>query len=125
MRIAAGFQLSRLLGLAVLLWVTMLTASGQSQTGQISGRVIDPTGAAIAGAKVQVIHALTRNTREFVSEATGGFVFPNLLPGTYIITVEHPGFKTYQQNNVVVADAERVDLHQISLSIGDIKATVE
>ena len=43
-----------------------LAAFGQSQTGQISGVVIDPTGAAVAGAKVELIHVLTKNTRQFM-----------------------------------------------------------
>src|SRR5437763_1912639 len=97
MRRATVFQRRCPFGLAVLLLVAGLTAYGQSQTGQISGVVVDPTGASIASAKVHLIHALTKNTREFVSEANGDFVFANVLPGTYTITVEREGFQTYLQ----------------------------
>ena len=125
MRIVRGFQQGRLAGLLLSLLATSLIAFGQSQTGQISGSVTDPTGAAIAGARVHLIQDLSKNTREFVSETNGDFVFPNVLPGSYTVTVEHSGFKTYQQNNIVVSAAERVDLRQIMLRIGDITSTVE
>jgi hypothetical protein len=110
--------------LALLLAFTM-TLSGQSQTGQISGIVVDPTGAAIAGANVKLIHELTKNTREFVTDATGGFVFPNLLAGNYNITIEQAGFQTFVQAGIAVSPSERVDLHQIKLQIGNVSSSIE
>jgi hypothetical protein len=95
-----------------------LTAFGQSQTGQISGTVVDPTGAVVPGAKVQLIHDLTHNTRDFSTEATGAFVFTNLIPGEYSIRIQQSGFKTYEQARIVVSPSERVDLHQITLAVG-------
>jgi len=100
-------------------------AFGQSQTGQISGVVIDQTGAVVAGAKVQLVHDLTKNTREFATEANGAFVFPNLIPGEYSIRVQVAGFKTYEQRRIIVSSSERVDLHKLTLEVGGISSIVE
>jgi hypothetical protein len=112
----------------ILLTAVALGAYGQSQTGQISGLVTDPAGAAIAGARVQLSNALTdtgtNNTREFITEPNGGFVFPNLLPGSYDLTVREAGFQVYQQKNIVVSPTERVDLHEIRLQIGSVESTI-
>jgi carboxypeptidase family protein len=114
----------RIFQLPVSLLGLALAAYGQSQTGQISGVVNDPTGAAVAGAKVQAIHELTTNTREFATEATGAFVFPDLIPGDYTIRIRQSGFKTYEQARINVSSNEKVDLHQITLTIGDISTQI-
>ncbi len=109
---------TRLLGVPILLLAAALSAYGQSQTGQISGVVSDPSGAVVAGAKVQLIHDLTKNTREFTTEPTGSFIFTNLIPGDYSLRVEQTGFKAYEQSKINVSSSERVDLHQITLTLG-------
>jgi hypothetical protein len=114
----------RIFKLTVSLLGLVLAAYGQSQTGQISGVVDDPTGAAVAGAKVQAIHNLTKNTREFTTEANGAFIFPDLIPGDYTIRVQQSGFKTYEQARINVSSNEKVDLHQITLAIGDISTQI-
>src|SRR5262249_28406505 len=101
------------------LLLAAMTAYAQSQTGQISGVVTDPSGAVVTGAKVQAIHELTKNTREFTTEASGAFVFPDLIPGDYTVIVQQPGFKTYEQPKINVSSNEKVDLHQITLAIGE------
>src|SRR5205085_125263 len=65
------------------------------------------------------------NTRDFVTEASGDFVFPNLPPGTYNLKIEQSGFQTYQQNGIVVSPSERVDLHQIAMAVGSVTSSVE
>jgi hypothetical protein len=122
MKKAMGSMQTRSFTLPLVLLAASLLSYSQSQTGQVSGTIVDPTGAAVAGAKVQLIHVLTKNTREFASEPNGDFVFTNLLPGDYNLAVEQPGFRTYQQNNIVVSQSERVDLHQIKLEIGTVSS---
>src|SRR5947208_9320351 len=102
MRISIMKQ-GRIFKLPVALMGLALAAYGQSQTGQISGVVNDPTGAAVAGAKVQAIHNLTKNTREFTTEANGAFVFPDLIPGDYTLRIRQSGFKTFEQSRINVS----------------------
>lgn len=110
-----------------LLWLLALCAPlyAQTVTGQISGAVADPAGASIAGAKVRLTHDLSGQRREFASDQDGNFLFTNLIPGNYSVHIEIPGFKTYDQRAIAVASEERVALHTIKMTIGDVSSTVE
>ena len=84
----------------VLLAVAMLvsgslaaSALAQGLTGQISGTVTDSGGGVMPGATVTVKNAGTNQTREAVTGADGAFVFPDLLAGTYDITVDVAGLQ--------------------------------
>src|SRR5690349_12126821 len=89
-------------------------------SGQISGTVADSTGAAVVGVKVLLTSDLTKQVREFTSTGSGDFLFANLVPGTYSLRIEQPGFKVYNQAEIRVAGQEKVDLHGIRLEIGDV-----
>jgi Carboxypeptidase regulatory-like domain len=113
------------LGCLALMFAAALAVYGQSQSGQVSGVVADGTGAVVAGAKVQLIHQLTKNTREFTTETNGAFVFADVLPGNYNLRVQFPGFKIYEQAAINISSDERVDLHQIALTVGASTDSVE
>ena len=98
---------------------------GQSVTGQISGIVVDPAGAVIPGAAVQLTHDLSQTVRKFTTESNGSFVFTGLVPGNYSLQCHAAGLQDYDQKNIVVAAQERVDLHEIHLSVGEVTSTVE
>jgi len=116
----------RLLGAILCLLLAMLpAANGQSVTGQISGTVTDASGGSIAGANVKLIHDLSQTERAYTTGANGAFIFTGLIPGTYTLKVAMSGFKNYEQKSVNVSAQERVDLHDISLSVGDVTSTVE
>src|SRR5450755_2874845 len=62
----------RSLALVVLLLLAMLpAANAQSVTGQISGVVVDPAGATIPGATVQLTHDASQQVRKFTTEPNG------------------------------------------------------
>ena len=79
--------------LVVILCLGLSTAFAQvtSTTGSIDGRVLDPAGAAIAGAKVTVTGA--RGPQEVVANDEGYFQVRNLDPGNYSVSIEQTGFK--------------------------------
>ena len=87
-----------------------LTASvlAQGLTGQISGTVTDAGGGVMPGATVSIKNAGTNQVREAITGADGAFQFPDLLAGTYDITVGVQGFKTYEQKGIVLGATERV-----------------
>ena len=64
-------------------------------TASIVGSIIDPTGAAIANARVEVKDVSTGVTYAGISNLTGQYGFPSLPPGNYELKVTVPGFKTY------------------------------
>jgi hypothetical protein len=97
---------------------------GQGLTGQISGSVTDPSGGAVANSAVQLTNMQTSQTRSTNTDAGGRFVFTELLPGNYSISIENPGFKKYEQTGINVTAAERVTLPTIPLQLGAVSETV-
>lgn len=69
----------------------------QTETAQLAGTVTDPTGAVMAGVTVHVVSSGTQAERTIQTSSAGDFTVTNLPPGEYVVTVEAPGFSTYQQ----------------------------
>ena len=101
------------------------SAFAQSTAGTINGRVIDSSGAPIAGAEVHVINQVDHNTRNFTSTSTGDFLFPNLDPGTYTVTAKASGFKQTEKKDLVLNANDRLSIGDLKLEVGAITETVE
>jgi hypothetical protein len=115
----------RLFGVSLFLLLALLpAANGQSVTGQISGVVVDPAGAVVPGAVVQLTHDVSQTVHKFTTETTGAFIFTGLVPGAYSLRAMQPGFKTYELKGITVAAQERVDLHEVHLEVGEVSSTV-
>jgi hypothetical protein len=71
----------------------------------ISGRVIDPSGAAVPGAQVTVRHTQTNLTGSTVTNQDGRFRFPYLRIGPYEISVRHQGFTDATRRLTLAAGA--------------------
>ncbi len=91
------------------LWVP--SARGQAVFGSIFGTVTDPSGAAVPNAKVTVTDAQKGTTDTATTNDSGNYSVTHLIPDTYNVRIEGAGFKTIDEQNVVVsADAAaRVD----------------
>jgi hypothetical protein len=100
------------------------TSGAQGLTGQLSGTVVDTGGGVMPGVTVTVHNAGTNQIRETVTSPDGAFVFPDLLAGTYDISVKMDGFKTYEQKGIVLGSTERVALRPIKLEVGGLAETV-
>jgi hypothetical protein len=115
-------------GISLFLFTLLLLVPGvaraQRVEGQISGTVVDPSGAAVPGATLTVKQDATGFSATVVSNETGGYIFPNLLPGNYKLTVDAKGFSTALFDEVTVSTARTTDL-KISLQVGGSAQTVE
>jgi len=111
-----------LLRLAVLVSVAALCAA-QEFRGTILGRVTDPSGAAVAGASVQVLNEETNLAAAAVSNEAGNYQAPFLLPGNYRVRVEMSGFKKLERTGVRVSINAQVTL-DIALELGAQTETV-
>src|SRR6266852_1529684 len=78
------------------------SAFAQVQNGQFTGTVTDPTGAAIANAKVTVTNQGTNLTLSTTTNSSGNYVAKELPIGSYKLTAEASGFKTTSDTNVVL-----------------------
>lgn len=100
-------------------------AMAQSSTsGAIVGVVTDPTGAVIPKAEVQLVNIDTNATMAQTTNASGEYVFPNVTPGNYKITVTMPGFRTSTVQNVIV-DVNKSVNQPIQLEVGGGSQVVE
>jgi hypothetical protein len=93
-------------------------AIGQVTSGTIYGTVKDPSGAVMADATVTVNDASTGVTRTVSTDESGGFVVPNLPPGTYAITVNATGFKKIDKTGVVLSAADHLGVGDFVLAVG-------
>jgi Carboxypeptidase regulatory-like domain/TonB-dependent Receptor Plug Domain len=103
------------LALAVGLGLAGGTARGQSSSGSIDGVVKDPSGSAIAGAKVAISHAVSGYHREVITGTDGAFKFTNVPFNPYHLVVTATQFESYTQD-VEVRSTVPVTL-QIQLKI--------
>src|SRR5437870_5377444 len=108
----------------VLLVASAGAASAQESRATIIGRAIDPTGAVIAGANVKAMNTATNATVDTVTNESGSFEMPYLLPGVYTVTVETPGFKKAVRENVQLRISDRTTL-DFTLSLGDVTESVK
>ena len=74
--------------LALLLVFTTAPAPAQTETGQIAGTVVDPSGAVVPNAKVTLTAVATGVKRTAETNTAGLYVFPSLVPGEYEVKVE-------------------------------------
>jgi carboxypeptidase family protein len=99
-------------------------ARAQGLTAQLSGVVTDTGGGVMPGVTVTLHNAGTNQVRETTTKPDGTFIFPDLLAGTYDITVKMDGFKTYEQKGIVLGATERMALRAIALQLGGLNEQV-
>ena len=116
------FVHSRLGGvvLVLLAFLSSSTSSAQVATGSIAGTVSDSTGQIVPGAQVTIREVNRNTTTTLVTDGSGVYTAPFLVPGTYEVQVELQGFKTWIRRGVIlqVTDRVRVD---VALEVGTIK----
>ncbi len=93
-------------------------AYAQNTNATIRGQVLDPTGALVPDAKVIVVNEET-NVVVFhgVTDSAGAFVAPQVIPGTYRITVTATGLKQAVINNLVATVAQVASVN-VSMQLG-------
>jgi len=70
----------------------LMASAQQAATATLSGRVVDPNGAVIVGAKININQKERGIQREAVTNSEGIYVFPSLSPGRYEVTIHAKGF---------------------------------
>jgi len=80
----------------------------QGTTGSITGTVLDPSGAIVAGATVSVRNTDTNTSFSVNSSSNGSYTVTGLQPGMYVLSVEAPGFKVVQQSGI------RLQINQVA-----------
>lgn len=96
----------------------------QSQTGSLSGTVLDSAGAGIPGAAIAAREDATGVTLHTVSSEAGLYVFPSLPPGIWTVSAEKLGFKKLVRTGIEIFIAQRQPL-DLPLEVGDVKQSIQ
>ncbi len=113
-----------LLAAAVLYGGSASPAWAQStNTGTLAGTVTDATNAVVNGATVTLTDNATKNSRSVTSNESGRYIFVDVAPGTYDLTVAKQGFSTSKaQTTVKVGEATTANM---ILQVGGANVVVE
>ena len=95
----------------------------QEARGTLLGRVSDQSGVTIASAKVEATNVDTGVRFSSVTNRSGDYVFPLLVPGTYSIKVEHTGFKSYTRTGIAVRVNDQITI-DASMEVGQASQSV-
>ena len=100
------------MSLAFVAWLFLAGAARAQSSGTLEGVVKDPSGAAIAGATVEIQNPVSRYQRSAATDADGKFRFANVPFNPYHFSVKAAGFEDFSQ------DAEVRSLVTLNLSVG-------
>lgn len=95
----------------------------QNSSSGINGIVVDPSGAAVPGAKIALKNVNTNVERNTVSNGTGDYFFTNVPPARYVLTVSAAGFTSETISSFEVGVAQVVTIN-IALKIGNVSQSV-
>jgi hypothetical protein len=96
---------------------------GQGQTATISGTAMDPSGGALAGARVQVTNVGTNITQSTTTDPQGRYTIAQLPVGTYRVEASLSGFKNVVHAGVTLSVGSTLVV-DFSLPVGEVTQTV-
>jgi len=104
--------------------VLAATAGGQSNVASLTGILTDPTGAVIPNAELVITSHNTGIVYRTVSNASGVYVAPSLIPGLYRVEFQAAGFKKKQIPELTLETAQKLRL-DVALEVGEVAEVVE
>src|SRR5262249_48557058 len=115
--------LGALLAVLLTVWLAPSLANAQILYGSLVGNVVDPKGAVLPGVSVTITNTGTSLKLETTTDETGSYVFRNLLPGAYDMTLSLTGFKEMRQEGIVISagNPKRID---VGLQVGATQETI-
>jgi hypothetical protein len=116
-----------LLGILLVFHIS-LTAQTTASTGSIQGKVTDPSGALVGGAKVTINNKSTGRLITVTTTSAGAYTSGALTPGDYTIRIEAPGFKTTEipvtvQVGVTASGNARLQVGQASSQVVEVQGS--
>jgi hypothetical protein len=96
----------------------------QSYLGGIRGSVLDATGKLIGDTKITLVDEASGAQRATLSTGEGAYSFSQVVPATYTVLAEAPGFKKFERKHVIVGTQEIVAL-DLKMEIGSVSESVQ
>ena len=105
----------------LMLFLGLQTLNAQQNNAELSGVVTDPNGAAVPSAEISLRQTTTNLERKISASDSGFYVFSQIPPGQYVLTVSKSGFQTAIRSglNLTVGQTARLD---VSLMVGAVSA---
>ena len=106
------------------IFLVFLSLPVLAQTGQIGGRVLDPSGAPVPAAQIKIRNTANGAERKVATAAEGLYLLPLLPPGTYDVSASVPGFKSALRSGVELAVDQKTQV-DFTLEVGTVSERVE
>jgi hypothetical protein len=110
--------------LALASFMVPALCRAQQVTASITGRVTDPSGAAVVDARVTATDRDRHTEWPTTTNADGVYSLPRLPIGSYDLKVEHPGFEKATISNVLLEMNQTARL-DFPLTVGNVQQSVE
>ncbi len=113
----------RILSFALLGAIGSLPSAAQVLYGSLTGTITDSTGAAVPGAKVEVVNTATGISRNAATDDRGGYLFSDLQAGPYRVTISAAAFSaaTREGLTIIANTQQRLD---VSLNVAQVSESV-
>jgi len=108
---------------AGLFLAACLPLMAQDFRATLTGRVTDPSGAAVPNATVKTTSQQTNEVRELKATSEGVYTIPYLNPGVYNIEVKASGFQTLHRTDITLRVSEKLNL-DLQLQVGEMSQQV-
>ena len=116
---------ARLSPFALLLLLAMPPdATSQQVFGSLIGTITDSSGAAVNSARVTILDETKGTSFEVTTNAAGQYLKGQLIPDTYKVTIEAPGFQKVVSSNLTV-QIDQATQFNAALQVGSVKEQVE
>jgi Carboxypeptidase regulatory-like domain/TonB dependent receptor len=123
MKVSARFLLSALL-LLVLLFTASAANAQTADSGLVLGTVTDKGGAVVPDATADLINTAINEKKTVTTNSSGGYVFPNVPPGTYNLKISKSGFAVINFANIKV-DVAKSYTYDATLQVSSGSETIE
>jgi outer membrane receptor protein involved in Fe transport len=107
----------KLFTIVTLLVAAAVSATAQTPSASVVGRVTDPTGAVMPAVSMRIINLDTNISQQAPSNEVGDFTIPYLTPGRYSLEATAVGFHTYKHAEFVL-EVDQVLRIDITLAVG-------
>src|SRR5260370_18093712 len=114
----------KVLSVFALAGILAISCFAQGIRSTLVGRVTDESGAVIPKTKVTVTNVGTNESRSAETNDNGEFVIPQLAPGEYTLTAEHPSFRKEARKGIVLETGQQARLDLV-LKVGSVTEQVE
>src|SRR5215467_9691631 len=107
----------------VIIIFSAAPAVAQTDSGTVSGRVVDPSSSSIVGAQVLLVDIDRETTSSTVTNHAGLYTFHGVHPGRYRLEVSAKGFKTVNVTGLTVNTQANLE-QNFALSIGSVSESI-